>query len=173
MIYTVSLDEEDFRHSSEWSLRLQEENFGGKTRAWSDNRDVIGNLALLAVKRFLGEHCGDHLVYDPYVSRQYGDNGDGKIRGLIFDVKGHEAKLKSKLMPDRYTKCWMYKHQKEKPVDMYLFVTVHLESKSAAILGGITYRDFWDQAYEISGKYPHYEVSYLKLKDLLDIINSV
>jgi hypothetical protein len=173
MTYTVDLTDEDWQNSSRWAMRLMEENYGGKTRAWSDNRDVVGNLALLAVRRFLGEHCGDHVVYDPCVPRQFGDNGDGKIRDLIFDVKGHEAKLKRKLVPDRYTKCWMYEHQKSKIVGMYIFVTVHLESKSAAILGGISYKDFWDQAVEVSGVYPHHEVSYLKLKDLMDIVMAV
>lgn len=127
------------------------ENFGKKTLALLEDRDLVGALGEIAVGYQLSNMTAvDYVAFNPYVPRQRGDFGDGKIFGEIYDVKSHfvrDEKYLTSLMGD----CTILEGDQDdvvrKGIVNYIFVNIVLgPNPKAFIIGGISTSNFWSRA---------------------------
>ena len=148
----VYFTEEQLDKAREYALGLQE-NFGKKTLPLSKDRDIVGALGEIAVDyklSMLQDRGLEYTAYSPYVPRQQGDFGDGKINGEIYDVKSKfvsDEKYLTNLMSD----CTVLEGDQDdvvkKGIVSYIFVNVILgEQPRAFIVGGISTAKFWSTA---------------------------
>ena len=129
------------------------ENFGRNTRPLSDERDLVGALGQIAVEyrlKSLEDRGISYEAYNPYVPRQKGDFGDGKINGDTYDVKSRYIKDESYLT-NIMADCTVLEVDQNdvvrKGIVDYIFVNVALgDEPKAYIIGAISTAKFWATA---------------------------
>lgn len=130
-----------------YAVGLQE-NFGNRTMPLSDKRDLVGALGQIAVAlRLKGFNGIIYECFNPYVPRQKGDTGDGRLNGEIFDVKSKYIKDEKNLTNVLWD-CMVLEEDQDdvvrKGIVNYIFVNVYLGNKPKAfIVGGISTMEFW------------------------------
>ena len=135
--------------AKEYSFGLRE-NIGNKTIPLSEDRDLVGALGEIAVEERLVALKVDYIAYSPYVPRQKGDFGDGKIQGDTYDVKSKhikDEKYLTNLMGDCTVLAGDQDDVVRKGIVNYIFVNVSLENDPKAfVVGAISTADFWREA---------------------------
>ena len=149
---TIFFTEQQIAMAKHYAIGLQE-NFGSKTLPLSDERDLVGALGQIAVEYTLKNMGGrgvDYVAYNPYVPRQRGDCGDGKIFGDTYDVKSRyvkDEKYLTNIMGDCTILAGDQDDVVKKGIVNYIFVNVALGNEPKAfIIGGISTAEFWKKA---------------------------
>jgi hypothetical protein len=133
-----------------YAIGLQE-NLGRNTHPLSEERDLVGALGQIAVAYKLKHIPGiKYVCYNPYVPRQRGDFGDGRINGEIFDVKSRYIR-EDKYLTNLFGDCNILEIDKEdvekKNIASYIFVNIALgDEPKAYIIGAISTMKFWSTA---------------------------
>ena len=170
----ICFTEEQVERASEYAKGLAE-NYGLKTLLLNQYHDVVGALGQIAVEEKLEELHIDHISYSPYIPRQGGDNGDGKIFGETYDVKSKYIWEESYL-DNIFGDCTILENDKndvvEKGIVNYIFVNIFLgQEPKAFIVGGISTSDFWNTARRNDKlKMTGYSIKGMETKPFLDFI---
>lgn len=130
-----------------YAIGLQE-NIGFSTKLLSDERDLVGALGQIAVAIRLKNLPGvTYKCFNPYIPRQKGDTGDGRLNGEIFDVKSRYIKEEKNLTNILWDCMVLEEDQNDvirKGIANYIFVNVSLGNEPKAfIVGGISTSEFW------------------------------
>ena len=125
-VYPITDDLESMAVQEQANLRR--ENFGNKTRFYTNNNDIIGVLAREGVRKWCESQRMPFSISD-YVPMQRGDTGDATIDGVLFDIKGieHTKDLIPRL-PFVRAKVWENQFEKlqaeDCAIDGFIFAVV-------------------------------------------------
>lgn len=130
----------------------------------TNNHDLIGSLAQNAVFTYI-ENMGIYVETTPYYDpRRNADKCDLYHRGQFVDIKG--SSIYKYPHVTRYTKHLVYDHQKDKPMDEYLFCKVDIDNRLVHIAGLVSYEEAWQDKYRymVKGKHPAHQIPQPVLK---------
>jgi len=146
-------------------------SLGQKTRAATENRDIIGSLAHNAVEnklRSLG------VTFESYRTKigVTGDGGDILYDGDLIDVKGTHGKLDEKYF---YNKSFLV-FDKELPriesigISHFVFVQVDIEEQKAYIYGAIRFDDFMENSVPVTLQWENHGIKAYQLKPFINYV---
>lgn len=147
-------------------------SIGQKTRAATEDRDIIGSLAHQAVEnKFL--EMGRPFTSTRCVRLNTGDDGDIYYDQDKIDVKGTHGNLDERYF---YNKQFLVFDKElpaieQKGITHFVFVLVDLPNREAYIFGAIDYNDFTEKSVPVTLQWENHAIKAFQLKPFISYVN--
>ena len=147
-------------------------SIGQKTRAATEDRDIIGSLAHQAVEVKLIE-MGRPFTSTRTIHKTAGDEGDIFYDQDNIDVKGTHGSLQEQYF---YNQQFLVFDSEipaieSKGITHFVFVLVDVPKREAYIFGAISYYDFQEKSQPVTLKWENHGVKSRELTPFINYIN--